>query len=314
MLKLSKVLALVVLLVFFVGGIALAISSPSSIYISDVYVFRGLLEPNDQLFYMRYSVNYNPDPVEYPSSTFLMAIYDGTTLKYTRPVNYYDHNIISIYLTSAQALTWGSGYIVKIMGSPAYFDPLIEGTNVASRGLGPGDYREINVLGSIMLAQAKILQDAWIVTLLTSSGLLNSTGSRYFKEAIPNLDSIVPDIFSAGVASYIVSRTNWTRANVANMTDNAGVNLTYVISGIGSIFGMSSGWSAFWLGGFVYLLVGAVIYSSTKNSMFAILIPFPLVGGMAWIGFGPSMLNLFAAIVIIVSVMFGITYILGKFA
>ena len=77
-----------------------AVDDPTSVSIGDCNVFTDLLEDGDQLYFVRYDVSYSPEPEEDAEDTWQMALYDtdGTTLieGAVRPLNYYQHNIISI--------------------------------------------------------------------------------------------------------------------------------------------------------------------------------------------------------------------------
>lgn len=315
--SLITVLALAVALLIAVLPAApvFAASNPDSISIGDVFVFTNLTETNDQLFFVRYDVSYSPEPPESAEDTWLMAIYDtdGTTILYTRPLNYYQHNIISIYLTPAQALTWGTSYKVRIMGSPCVFLSLVEGVNMRTYTLGAGDYvDDVDEFGLTLLNQAQILEDDWGVSLLSASDLLNTTGSFYFREAIPNLNSIAPEIFQTTVGYPEGFDRVWTNAYATLLEAHAGPNLIATFTGLGTLLGVSWRWAAFWVICIGYLTVAGTMYSVTKNSYFSLLMPFPMVITFVWLGILHQ--NVILLIVFIVAIMFGIYFILQRFA
>jgi hypothetical protein len=157
------------------GMPVLAIGSPTSVSIGDVFVFRDVLTTGDQLYFVRYDVSYAGNQTEDAEDTWQVALYDSSGgLVATRPLNYYQHNIISIYLTSTQALAWEGAHSIKIMGMPSVFSPLIEGTNMRTRVFAPGDYYEKASLGGVMVMQAGVLEADWGITLLTSGDKLNA--------------------------------------------------------------------------------------------------------------------------------------------
>ena len=183
-------IALLVLLVVAVP--VFAISNPDSIAIQSVKVFQNIFEDGDFLVFVRYDVNYSADPDEPADETFLVNLYDtdGTTLLYQRPLNYYDLNIVSIYLTPAQAsgLTWEGAHVIKVMGNPSVFGGLTEGINLVSRTLESsanyvsGDMdASRGYLGIFCINTARVLQadDDW-PTLLTSNDKLNTQGAITF--------------------------------------------------------------------------------------------------------------------------------------
>ena len=299
--------------VFFVVPVK-AIDNPTSVSIGDVFVFTNLVETGDQLFFVRYDVSYSPEPTEDAEDTWLMAIYDtdGSTLLYTRPLNYYQHNIISIYLTPAQALTWGTAYKVRVMGSPSVFDPLIEGTNMRTSTLSGGNYREIEDLSGVLLDQAQILENDWGVALLTTAGLLNTTGAFYFLKAVPNLNAFAADIFQTTVAYPEGFDRTWAAAYGNMLESHAGPNLTAAFVGFGDFLGVSWRWAAFWLISVGYLTAAGIMYSVTKNAYFSILMSFPVVALFTWLGV--IQLNIILVLVFTVVVMFAIYFILERFA
>lgn len=312
--KLFRGLALVVAGVLLVGSPVLAaIGNPDSVSIADVYVFRNVIEAGDQLYYCRYDVAYDPNPNEDPEDTWQMALYDGAVLEATRPLNYYQHSIIGIYLDSDDALVWEGAYVVRIAGMPSVFDPLIEDTNWVRKTLSAGDYYESSSLGGIMLTQAQILQDAGVGTLLTS-GVLNYTGATYFLEAIPGLSTMVPEIFETTITYPTAAYTNWTVDYEEGLQAHQGARLRGAITDIGSMFGVSEGWSAFWLMGLMFLVFASVIYVPTRDPKLALLAAFPVLIGAAWLGLGTTMLQIVVIVIFGVAFLFGIYFILGRFA
>lgn len=297
-----------------------AVANPDYITIEDIYAFRNVLETGDQLYFVRYDVSYNATPNEDASETYQMVLYDvgEATLIHSEPLKYYQHNIISMYFSAAKVtehgLVWGSAYVVKIRGNPVKFDSLTEGINMRTRTLG-GDFKEASVLGTIMLGQAQKLQDDWAgITLLTTGGLLNTTGAYTFEKAIPNLHIMVPEIYSSVLVYPTVERRVWTRAYEESLQAHAGSRLTNSMTSIGSIFGISEGWTSFWLGGVIFLVVVGVMYGATKNPGMSMIMAYPVLVGYAWLGLGSSWLQIVGITFLIVGIMFGIYFILQRFA
>lgn len=309
-------LVLVGVVLFGNGVVHAAIGDPDYVTINDIFVFRNLLETGDQLYFVRYDVSYNTTPTEDADETWQMVLYDtdGTTQVASRPLNYYQHNIISVYLSSTDALTWEGAYAVRVMGMPSVFDALIEGTNMRTRTLGPGDYKEGTEIGAVMLEQAAILEDDWVITLLTAGGLLNATGANYFTIAVGQLGTVAPEIFETVTKQHTDPYTDWDEAYSEALPEHRGSRLQNAMTGIGSIFGINEGWSTFWLVGVMYLLVAGIMYVPTRNPGLAVLAAFPVLVGVAWLGMGTDMLRLVGILVLIAAVLFGIYFILAKFA
>jgi len=208
---LKQVIRGVFLAIFFLGLVsnsALAVANPDSISIIAYKAFQNIFEDGDQLFFAEYDVEYATDPPESANETFLMALYDtdGTTLLFQRPLNFYDQNIISVYLDSSDAVTWAQAYVIKISGNPTIFDPLTEGVNVVTKTLSPATDFETGAMATSRAALkdycigiAKDLEIAWsedlITELLSGEERLNTTGGVSFNLAIPGLSSAVTDLF-----------------------------------------------------------------------------------------------------------------------
>ena len=290
-----------------------AISNPDAINIASGAVFRDVLNTGDQLWFVRYNVTYGVAPTELANTTFIMAIYDtdGTTLLYTRPVNYYQENIISIYLTSAQALTWGGTYYVKIMGNPGVFGALVEGTNMKTWVTTPGDFYEQTSFQGYLYTQASILQTDWAITILTSGGKLNVTGAMFFNEAIPGLSSMLPEFFQVTTASMTSGNIAYTEAYATNTATRAG-SMNVAFASIGSMFGISEGWAMLWLVGILDVILMGLVYASTQKSEIAFVSGFALTSLFGWIGL--IQLQIVIILVIFVAILFAILFILGRFA
>jgi hypothetical protein len=291
-----------------------AIGNPTSVTIGDVYAFTNVSVTGDQLYFMRYDVDYAVTPVEDADTTWEMALYSSAgALVATRPLNYYPENIISIYLTPAQAITWGAAHQVKVRGMPAVFGVITEGVNMKTRTLAGGDYYSNTYLGGVMLTQAQILQTSWGIVLL-SNGYLNATGKTAFLEAVPNLNLMEPDIFLTTSSGVVVPTPTWATNGTANATARQGNRLRGAINGTASIFGISSeGWGAFWLLGILYFVVAGVMYAVTRSPSWAMGGAFPVVLLGGWVGLGQGeLLQGIMIIVLILGVLFALFFILER--
>ena len=315
LLKISKGVIVGLVIVLGTGTLVTAApGNPASITIGDVAVFRDLLESGDQLWYMRYDVNYATVPTENAENTYLMAIYDtdGTTLLFTRPLNYYQHNIISIYLDATESLVWEGAYVVRVMGNPGVFDPLLEGVNMRSRTLGAGDYREFTDLGGYLLNQAQILEDDLELILLTSGGLLNTTGATLFLAAIPGLNNILPGIFQVTTSYPGVTKVDWNHTYEEELLDRRGEALNMTFNDLSDWLGTSPDWIATGWAGFLSISVGAMVFASTKKPDWAVL--FAGVAIPMFVFMGVVNLNLYIIIFFVVLIIFGILFLMGRFA
>jgi hypothetical protein len=293
----------------------LAISDPDSVTIAQVYVFGDVLETGDQLFYARYDVNYNSTPDEDAQDTWQMAVYDiNGTLVASRPLNYFQHNIISIYLEPDEAIEEGLAHQVKIMGSPSVFPSLVEGTNMRTSTLAAGDYLEGGDVGDYMITEAGILETDWGLTLLTSSDKLNSTGSTYFLEAIPGLASMDPTIFQTATRVLSPADPTWEPVYPDDIIARSGGGLQAAINGTMSIFGIYDPfWGTAWVSAILFMLIGAPIYAVTRQPVWAAAVGFPIMLVVAWLGAPAVYFYWLLAIVAVLAIMFGVTALLRHF-
>lgn len=299
--------------------VARAMDNPTSTSINNFYMFQDLLEDNDWLLYVRYDVNYAVTPDEPAEETFEVVMYDvaGVVIQGSRPLNYYQHNIISIYWTAAQVtalgLVWGDSYIFKVRGYPSVFPVLTEGINQATQTLSAGSYKEGAELTSRLITEAGILQTDWAITLLTAD-YLNATGMFYFTKAIPNLGTIAPDIGASSTYYPTVNFTEWNTTYEEGLHTHQGPRLQAAIQDIAGALSVSEDWMAIWLTSIAYLTFAGVVYAITKDPGISMLTGFPIIVGAAYLGVGISMLTIVIAVTIIAAILFGIHFILAKFA
>ena len=294
-----------------------AISNPDNgTRILDVAVFRNIKETGDQLYYVRYDVSYTTEPTEPASDAFQMIIYDvaGTTVLFSRDLNYYQHNIISIYLTPSQALTWDSNYIIRIQGKVGLFLLLVEDVNMDTWTLNSSDYHEETEVESYMLDQASILEAYWGLTLLNTSKQLNSTGAIAFNDGIPGLINYYPTLYGTSTSVPTVTWGNWTQAYVNTLGANEGSKLHATMSALGGFIGVTGDWMAFWITLMAAFVLGGIVYTFSGSSAAALTFAFFALPAAVFLGLGSVLFNLMATIFIILAIGFGIVFILARFA
>ncbi len=297
---------------------AYAVANPDSISIKSVRVFQNLWTTGDQLFVIEYKVMYAADPSEDPADTFLAGIWSGSTPQFSRPLNYYGHNITSIYLTPSESLVWEGSYSVQVMGNPVYFDPLVEGTNMSTLGLPGSDAYWVSgieedsrfYLHNWALVLAEGLQVSWAVTLLTDEGRLNSTGSATFLTAIPGLNSIIPDFFTVSASVTGFDEYVFTGIYQDTLTERVGDRLKGALDNLGEFLHIPGELvGALGLGILYFTLAGRIV-TSTGSAPAAIVISFPFLIAGSFMGLLP-LAWLFVAIFMAL-VLFGVTFILVK--
>lgn len=293
-----------------------AIGNPDSVTIGDVFVFQNVSITGDQLYFCRYDINYGTIPPEDPEDTWQMALYNTTDSLggRIRSLNYYQHNIISIYLTPVQAITWGAANKIRIMGKPIVFGTLTEDVNMDTRVLSGTDYYDKASLASTMLAQAEILESDWGITLIGTSGKLNDTGGEVFLLAVPGLGSMALDIFEGVMGSIPINYVDYNHTYAETLKTNAGTKLDLAISDIAKLIGISnSEWMGFWLFMIFFLMLVGVTFAGLGNPGWAFIGGYSVIAVGGYL-LGGSMFHLAVILVLVVAALFGLYFILSRYA
>lgn len=316
---------LVGFLLLFTSGTVLAISNPDSISILSVRVFEGLWVEDDMLFVVEYDVEYTVDPTEDPDETFAVGVWNATLAKGPdRPLNYYQHNIISVYLTPDQVTDFGyvlnDSLKVRVFGNPSYFATLTEGVNMRTSTLTSSHWINGGTLaltrthlGNWCITLAETLEASWGVTLLTSNDKLNSVGKAKFNEAIPGLETICPDIFQVATAYPTVPAGPGDPVHEEELLTRMGARLEGSMRGLSTwILGSDTHYlliAGICLG-VVYFILAGRIFIATGSVPGAIVVsmPFLIVGNL--VGLLPLSFTFIAAFLVMVT--FGVTFVLGR--
>ena len=320
----SVVLLVTLLVLLSVATPAYAIEDPDSISIESVKVYEGLWESGDMLFLVEYKIMYGSNPDEDPQDTFLLGVWAGAVKGPDRPLDYYYHNFTSVYLTAAQVATFGYTFEdelkVRVAGNPAYFPVLTEGVNMDTATLSAGNWvnggdleTTRTYLAAWCIILAKVFEASWDITLLTSGDKLNSTGMLKFKEAIPGLDSICPEIFQVYATFPEYDDPAYTPTYEVTLLGRMGPRLEVALNGLGQwltgkpdmgglVGGVGLAILFFVLAGRIFVATGSVPTSVVVS------IPFLFVGNL--IGVLSLTITFVAAFLVLVT--FAITFILGR--
>jgi hypothetical protein len=297
------------ILSLFLTSPVFAIANPDSITMYNTSkAFQNIFEDGDLLFVTRYNVEYATEPTEEANVAFSIVLYNasGTTILASRPLNYYQENIISIYLDASQVtslgITYESNLILKISGNPILFSTLTEGTNVKSYTLSASDWNiGTSLLSDYCLILANILEDDWIAdgwtgTLLstTSNGeqVLNSSGVTVFEDAIPGITYKISGLsYLSSLGATIQSDTvNPLQEEDTTITNKLGITITNAFEGIGNFLGISGDMAAgLWILLFV-LSIMSIIFLGSGNSTGAIILSVPIIVMGAYLGAIPMSL------------------------
>lgn len=303
-----------------------AIDDPDSISVESVRVFEGLWEEGDMLFIVEHKVMDDPEPTEDPQDTYLSGIWDGEVKGPDRPLDYYQHNFTSVYLTEAEVTNFGYEFedalSIKVAGNPSYFPSLTEGVNMATFSLSSGHWVNEGSLVSTRLALAdwcvtlaETFEASWPgeVVLLTSTDKLNTIGRDKFLEAIPGLDGVCTDLFQVSTSYPEYEEPTYDPAFETTLLGNAGVRLTAVLEGLGKWTTGKEGMGGL-VGGvglaILFFVLAGRIFIATGSVPIAIVVSIPFLFAGNIIGILPLTITFIAAFLVVV--MFSVTFILGR--
>lgn len=288
-----------------------AIASPDTMTINSVNAYYSLLEDDDQLYLIDYTIDYGANPDENVTEAFLARLMDGDDeLGQQAPYSYYDdgydRGVVSIYFTADDAPTWAGDYTVKLEGNPTldWVDRPIISSSAINFTLGTD---QSGSLAAKVLYLADQLEMAWSVDLIETTGhgsWLTDYGEDYFSNVIYNLSAMCPTIFSGSSTSpEVVDRTTDRAAGDYLRTRTGGTPLdpTDAANGLG-VSGSTLGIGLSFLAIIICLVVfGRQVPGSGVISLLAVvlLIAFTLVGWIAlYIGIGLSALGCIGTIYI----------------
>ena len=292
-------------------------ANPDSIALHTVKVFENIFEADDMLFLISYDIAYASEPTEPAEDTFQMSIYsvNATSLIQSRALNDYQYNIQSIYFdaTAAVSLTWGSNYVVRVMGNPAFFSPIEDVTmdtiTLSSFGWVDGtaaESRELLRIHCLALAEDLENSDDWTVLIVSTPNgdALDSTGRTVFLAAVPSLDSVVPNLFQ--LASTVADVTKQTETVVLEeeltVETQLGTTVKAAFDGIGTFFGVSGNAVAMMWSLMFILVVASIVFLNSNNPTAALVLAIPIAILAVAAGALP-MAALFSAAVILIVYM-----------
>ncbi len=124
---LKRILATVLCLAILVPLVSLPafaqVEEPDTLEILQVEVYRNTIEIGDQLYLIRYNIDYTANPDEKVSDTFWFRLMNGATeLATVTAVPYFEdgyaEGIVTIYFNATDAPAWNGAYTVELTGNP----------------------------------------------------------------------------------------------------------------------------------------------------------------------------------------------------
>lgn len=179
-----------------------ALVDPDVLTINDVKIFKDYSQSGDQLYVISYKIVYNDgNPTVESEDYFNLDLLDGSFLIARIKVPNWGYYPTSIYLSPISVPEWGLDYTVTLSGTESKWTT----PPTTSYGITSGDWMgsDLDNLDSWVIRNAKSLENYYGVdlTVYTTEGTtrLNTAGGEIYRDAIPGISIIRPDIFSVGV-------------------------------------------------------------------------------------------------------------------
>ena len=188
-----------------------AVSQPTDLEIQEVTAWENAREDGDQLYLIKYYIDFASLPDENVDELFIFRLLDAADEEITSATAYpyysqgYDLGIVAFYIEPEDAPTWGGDLTVEISGNPLIdWDGDPPTTSTTSITWNTGTTEEMNELLSAKIVYlASQLEVAWDVEMTTAASgmtILSDTGSTYFVRVVPYLTEVAP--YCAGQQIY----------------------------------------------------------------------------------------------------------------
>lgn len=184
--------------------VAASISQPDVIQIQDIQAYQSVRVDNDQLYIVRYYLEYGTNPDDSAEDLFMFRLLDATEdeIAITSPYAFYDSGyglgVVAFYLDPDVAPTWESTVYVEFTGDPLEDWSGGSPPSVTTDGITFNDYEGdelLNMVSSHIIILASALEQSWTVEMITTTQgitILSDTGAAYFLRAVPYLRDVAP--------------------------------------------------------------------------------------------------------------------------
>ncbi len=245
---------LAVFLLLTVAVPVLATDAPDSVALEDIWANRNLLETGDLLIHFKYNVEYATPPAENIQQAFIFRLFDaantvelGSRLAYPFHDDGYGFGTVAFYFDADSSPGWGTAYFIRVEGNPVYFStPFSQSFQMTASNYSTFSTKDANVaeLKDRIISLTQDLQVAWSVLLLDEVDIgtvFSTSGELYFRNSIPGLQVICPDLFYVQVQD--LEYTSVVHDNTYAGTIEARFDGTWVgtsLEGLGGLFGTST--------------------------------------------------------------------------
>lgn len=190
-----------------------SVSNPDTLTIIRVDAYEGILQSTDQLYIIQYNIEYTgTPPTDTANDNFLMRFMDSTNTQLSAVNlsgyfnNGYAMGISGIYFSASEVNELsidfgpGFGYYIQLIGNP-----MVDwvGTPPYTNQVTFGNYYDSDIMDTLytrLSNQFTNIENDWGEDLIegpSGEKTLTADGEDYATEAISNLRTLCPDIFSS---------------------------------------------------------------------------------------------------------------------
>lgn len=263
------------------------LNAPDFLTISSVGIFNNYDISGDKLFCVLYNVEYTSGPPAQMPEDYIniQLVDDGTVVGQSKLPNW-GMAPGSIYVTSGMGIDWGEDYEIRLVGTDKYDDTV---------------YYSYEVQDSDWIGISTILLDNWVMQSANSISdyydeetteyyqgewVLNSYGGVLFRDGIPGLDLIRPNIFKEKTVDPSQYGTDtdpdYSYQNTLNASNSLGAMTMNALNDLGETSGVGGTFLAgfFWF--FLMMVICGSVLFYTNSALLGLLfsIPFLIVGGL----------------------------------
>lgn len=252
----QKVSYIIISLVLALWPVAvLAIALPTSYSIDSIEAYRHVVEQNDQLYVIKYEINYAVLPTESAQESWLVRLMDGANeLGVTSPFAYhtngYGKGIATIYFSANSTPAWAGAYSVRLEGNPLLVwaggvPPSTSSAIFAKWSTSTSISSTSTELRLRILYLANELTTSWSTNLTELSNgvtVLSASGEYYFESLFPVLRTVCPQLFGS-VSVNPIKDVRTQNLSAANANDSQLIGTIFDFTPLANALHLSREWT-----------------------------------------------------------------------
>jgi hypothetical protein len=227
---------------------AYAMAEPTSVTLSNIQEYNGLVVAGDALFIVPYEIPFASTPSVPIGNAFLFRMLNaagtadiGAAIPFPYHELGYGSGIFSFYFTSG--IVANTAYIFRVQENPAYYPTPLYWDFV----IGPANYSSATdqsaALKAELISWANIFSTEYTQALLTTTEgttTLSTYGETYFLNAVPGLSVMCPTLFAVQIRTPSYTPKTWATTYADSLkTKFAGTFVEDFMTGFAGLTGAS---------------------------------------------------------------------------